>query len=195
MGYKTISSVLLVGGLALGTSAFAETASPSLLASTCAGCHGTNGSSVGPASPTIAGITPEYFVDTMTSYKNEERYSTIMGRIAKGYTDEEIKVMADYFAAQPFLRQAQEHDAEMAKTGKKLHKKYCEKCHEDGGVLADEGGILAGQWMPYLRHAMADFQSGAREMPKKMKRKVEDLQAKEGETGLEALTNFYGSYR
>lgn len=196
MGYKAISSLLLLGGLAFGaTSQAADMPSGQMLGNTCAGCHGTNGSSMGPATPTIAGITPEYFVDTMTSYKNGERESTIMTRIAKGYTDEEIKAMADFFSDKPFLRQAQAHDAEKADFGRKLHKKYCEKCHEDGGLKADEGGILAGQWMTYLNYALDDFASERRETPKKMARQMEKLQADQGDAGVEALVHYYGSQK
>jgi sulfide dehydrogenase cytochrome subunit len=70
-------------------------ASAAMLSNTCAGCHGTNGASGGPATPTIAGLEEEYFVDVMNQFKSGERYSTIMGHIAKGYTDDEIKKMAD----------------------------------------------------------------------------------------------------
>ena len=40
-------------------------ASATMLAETCAGCHGTDGASVGPASPTMAATYPEYFVEVM----------------------------------------------------------------------------------------------------------------------------------
>jgi sulfide dehydrogenase cytochrome subunit len=174
----------------------AATPSASMLANTCAGCHGTNGSSVGPASPTIAGISTEYFIETMAAYKKAERPSTIMSRIAKGYTEEEIKLMADFFSKQPFVRQPQKHDAAKAGTGKKIHKKYCEKCHEDGGTSSeDDAGILAGQWEPYLRFSMEDFTSGNREMEKKMKKKLEELQADHGDAGVDALMHYYSSFK
>ena len=78
------------------------TPSASMLANTCAGCHGTNGISVGPASPTIAGKSAEYLKEVMEAYKSGERHATIMDRIAKGYTEEEIALMAEYYAAMPF---------------------------------------------------------------------------------------------
>ena len=59
MGYNVIRSILLLGGLAAGSAALAaDLPSPAMLGNTCAGCHGTNGSSMGPATPSIAGITP-----------------------------------------------------------------------------------------------------------------------------------------
>ncbi len=194
MPHKTIgTALLLAGGLVLSsTSAFA--ADPTMLGNTCAGCHGTNGSSVGPATPSIAGLTEDTIVEAMKAYKSGERPSTIMGRIAKGYTDEEFKAMGQFFSKQKMVIYPQSTDAAKAKKGAKLHDKYCEKCHEDGGTVDDEGtSILAGQWMPYLTFSMEDFNAGTREMPKKMKRKLEKMLDKEGQAGLDSLINFYGS--
>ena len=190
----TIRILLLLFGSASFGTVLAATPSATMLANTCAGCHGTNGSSVGPASPTIAGISKEYFIETMTAYQKGERPSTIMSRIAKGYTEEEIKLMAGYFAKQPFVRKAQKFDGSKAKTGKKLHKKYCEKCHEKGGRSSeDDAGILAGQWQPYLLYTMEDFTSGNRSMEKKMKKKMDELQKAHGDKGVDALIHYYAS--
>ena len=186
---------MLFGSLLYGSS-FAATPSASMLANTCAGCHGTNGSSMGPASPTIAGISKDFFVETMEAYKSGERLSTIMGRIAKGYTDEEVKLMAGFFSKQPFVVQPQKFDTKKASFGKKLHKKYCEKCHEDGGTSSeDDAGILAGQWDQYIRYSMQDFTSGNREMTKKMKKKVKSLREEHGDDGIDALIHFYISHK
>jgi len=165
-----------------------------ILAMTCAGCHGPDGASGGPATPNIGGFSKEYFMEVMEGFASGEVPSTIMGRIAKGYTKEELELLADYFSKKPYVPAKQKFDAELAKKGKKLHEKYCEKCHSEGGRKPEEdSGILAGQWMPYLHFTMTDFLKGDREMTKKMKRKVEKLKAKEGMAGFEALLNFYAS--
>ena len=191
---KRLQGIFIACSVAIGGAAFAATPSASMLGNTCAGCHGTNGSSNGPATPTIAGISSEYFIETMEAYKDGSRPSTIMTRIAKGYTEEEIKLMAEFFSKQKFVRQSQKVDAKMAKRGKKLHKKYCEKCHEDDGrSTEDDAGILAGQWKPYLKYTLADFTSGNREMEKKMKKKLGQLQKSKGDAGIEDLLHFYAS--
>lgn len=194
MPHKTVgTALLLAGGLVLASSQ-ALAADPVMLGNTCAGCHGTNGSSVGPATPSIAGLAKDTIVESMKAYKSGERPSTIMGRIAKGYTDEEFEAMGEFFSKQKMVRYTQETDPAKVKKGAKLHDKYCEKCHEDGGSFDDEGtGILAGQWMPYLTFSFEDFNSGAREMPKKMKRKLEKMVKKEGQEGIESIVHFYGS--
>ncbi|MCW8934742.1 MAG: c-type cytochrome [Gammaproteobacteria bacterium] len=189
------SCLLLVLSMASGA-AIAATPGASMLANTCAGCHGTNGVSSGPAAPTIAGFSNDYFIGVMQQFKNAEIPSTIMTRIAKGYTDEEIKLMAKHFSEMEFKRKPQQFDAKKAAFGKRLHNKYCEKCHENGGRKSeDDAGILAGQWAPYLNNAMNDYTSGDREMHKKMKKKVDALQKDHGDAGLDALINFYASQK
>jgi sulfide dehydrogenase cytochrome subunit len=169
-------------------------ASAEMLANTCAGCHGTNGASNGPATPTIAGLSNEYFVEVMLGFKTAETPSTIMTRIAKGYSEDEIKAMASYFAKKPFVKAKQPFDEAAVRKGGKLHDKYCEKCHANAGQLPeDDSGILAGQWSPYLSATMADYVSGKREMTKKMRKKVKKLLDKEGEEGMKTLLNFYAS--
>jgi sulfide dehydrogenase cytochrome subunit len=194
---KKVLSLIVLGGLAVSGNSWSGTASALDLANTCAGCHGTDGSGFGPATPSLAGVSTEYFIDAMNSYKDPEgRNSTIMSRIAKGYTDEEIKLMAGYFSKQKMVRQAQTFDAKKAKAGAKLHKKYCEKCHEDGGRSSeDDAGILAGQWVEYLQFTMDDFKNGKRDMPKKMKKKVKKLEKKKGAEGMTQLMHFYGSQK
>jgi cytochrome c553 len=69
------------------------------LAATCANCHGTNGNAVGDMKP-LAGVAASKIVAMVADYKSGNQPATIMHQIAKGYTDEQIKLVAEYFAAQ-----------------------------------------------------------------------------------------------
>jgi sulfide dehydrogenase cytochrome subunit len=69
-----------------------------MLSITCAGCHGTDGRSTG-AIPGIADKSADYIEKAMLDFKAGKRPSTIMGRHAKGYSDAEIKLIAEYFAS------------------------------------------------------------------------------------------------
>ncbi|MES9964981.1 MAG: c-type cytochrome [Candidatus Sedimenticola sp. 20ELBAFRAG] len=205
MAYKTFTKAVLAAGLALAASSAAIAAdkvapklkmgaSDSMLANTCAGCHGTNGASQGPAAPTISGLSKDYFIETMQGFANGEIPSTIMGRIAKGYNEDEITQMANFYGDKPFVKAKQNFDAKLAKKGAKLHDKYCEKCHGDGGASAeDDAGVMAGQWVPYTNWQLANFKDGSREAPKKMMKKMKKMLDKEGSKGVEALLNFYAS--
>jgi len=129
-----IAQTLLASCIACASLAQAETPSPETLAYTCVGCHGANGNSTGPATPSIAGMGAEYFVESMEEFKAGERPNSIMTRIAKGYSSEEIEAMSTYFSAQTYMPAVQESDAAMAKSGAKLHDKHCEKCHAEAGT-------------------------------------------------------------
>ena len=192
---SAVSLVLSSAALAADAPELMSGASARMLSETCAGCHGTDGASVGPASPTIGGMNGEYFVELMKGFKNDEVYGTIMNRIAKAYSDEEIALMGAFFAGQKFVPAKQEFDESMVKDGQKHHDKYCEKCHSEGGVVLEEEEyyILAGQWTPYLQNALSDFREERREMPKKMKKQLDKLIEKEGDKGLDALWAYYAS--
>ncbi len=168
----------------------------SMLANTCAGCHGTNGVSTGPAIPTIAGLGEETFTDAMNAYKDKDggKNGTIMGRIAAGYSDEDIEAMAGFFAKQKFVPAKQEIDTAKAEAGKKLHEKNCKKCHEDGGASdVDGSSILAGQWKPYLNYTLKDVLSGDRTVGKKMLKKVKAVHGDGGDDAIAALVEYYAS--
>lgn len=190
---KVMQGALVLSGIAFSANVLAATPSASMLGNTCAGCHGTGGNTQGPATPGIAGISREYFVDMMEDYKSDERPGTIMNRIAKGYSDEEIELMAGYFAEKKYEPMTQEYDSAAARLGDMLHERSCEKCHEDGGMFAEDTAILAGQPKTYLKWSLADFQEGLREMPKKMKRRMDEVYKAKGDNGLNALVEYYAS--
>ena len=177
-------------GLMLAATQLTAAPSGTMLADTCAGCHGTDGASTGPAIPSIAGLSETYMVDTMKAFKSGERHSTVMGRIAKGYSEEEFALMATVFARQPIAVTMQKTDPAKVAAGKKLHKKNCAKCHDENGSLADDdAGILASQWAPYLKYSLMDTKAGTRSMPKKMTKKVKAL----SDADIDALVHFYAS--
>ena len=69
------------------------------LAATCANCHGTNGAARGEMK-VLAGVKADTLIAMMADYKSGAQPATIMHQISKGYTDEQIKLIAGYFAAQ-----------------------------------------------------------------------------------------------
>jgi sulfide dehydrogenase cytochrome subunit len=204
MRYRTFNYLLLITGMAMTSSATLAADAPApvllsgasgpMMAQHCDACHGPNGISSGPAIPSIAGISPEYFVELMQKFASGESYSTVMDRMAKAYTEDELKLLAKYYSTKPFVKAKQNFDSAKVKDGAKLHEKYCEKCHAKGGTSAeDDAGILAGQWTPYLQWTLDDYRAGKREPTKKMKKKLEQLIANEGDAGIEALLSYYAS--
>jgi len=106
MALATISAPCIAVGWAaaialLGSaSALAQTeiSRGEVIATTCFTCHGTNG--VSPSSiPSINEIPPTRMIDILKGFRSGQRASTIMGRHASGYTDEEIVEVANYFGS------------------------------------------------------------------------------------------------
>ncbi|CAG0907260.1 unnamed protein product, partial [Cyprideis torosa] len=125
------------------------------LYSSCAGCHGTDGLSQSTHIPTIQGLNFQYFYAVMQDYRKDQRPSTIMGRIAKGYKSSKLQSMALHFGSKPWTGVRGEFDGELAQRGKALHKEYCEQCHEQNGHFQDrETPPLAGQAKNYLYNQM-----------------------------------------
>ena len=69
------------------------------LAATCANCHGTNGAARGDMKP-LAGVAADKIIAMINDFKSGNTPATIMHQISKGYTDEQIRLVAGYFAAQ-----------------------------------------------------------------------------------------------
>jgi sulfide dehydrogenase cytochrome subunit len=82
--------------LCLGPAA-AQTAPALLAAEGCIGCHGPQGAGMGPIAP-LAGRDQAELVAAMLAFRANERPGTIMGRVARGYTDAEIAAIAAHFA-------------------------------------------------------------------------------------------------
>jgi sulfide dehydrogenase cytochrome subunit len=68
-------------------------------AASCSGCHPTS-RAVTVAMPRLAGADPAQFLAAMQGFKSGQRPATVMDRIAKGFTDDELRAMAQWFAAQ-----------------------------------------------------------------------------------------------
>ncbi len=77
----------------------AEMASGAVLTYTCFSCHGTDGKSAGDM-PTIAGKSEDYITEKLKAFKSGELEATVMDRIAKGFTDDEIAALAKFFSGQ-----------------------------------------------------------------------------------------------
>jgi len=69
------------------------------LAATCANCHGTEGRSATKEVVSLAGLPKEHIVSQMKAFKDGTRPATVMHQLAKGYTDQQIDLLAAYFAA------------------------------------------------------------------------------------------------
>jgi sulfide dehydrogenase cytochrome subunit len=159
----------------------------------CSKCHGEDGVSMDPKYPTIAGIPAEIQEDALYAYRDGGRNCEsvpMMCKMVKKLTDDQIVEMSAHFSAMPFRPAEQDFDADLATKGEALHNENCQACHGDGPEEADSS-ILHGQWADYLRYALAQYAAGVREQPPNMKKRTDELT----EADIDALVNFYASYR
>jgi len=89
----------VLAGAALLVAAVPASAEPGrLLASQCAQCHGTNGA--GPGFAELAGKSSYDLFHGLLEMKYRP-IEGIMDRQARGYTDEQLRLIADYLSTLP----------------------------------------------------------------------------------------------
>ena len=69
-------------------------------AASCSGCHAAKAGVDTPV-PRLAGQDATAMVAAMQAYRSGQRPATVMDRIAKGFSDDEVKAIAAWFGAQP----------------------------------------------------------------------------------------------
>ena len=85
--------------LVLGIASTVEAAEPPAGALSCSGCHPASAKVESPVPP-IRGRDPAAIVTAMLAFRSGERPSTVMGRLAKGFSDEETRAIATWLAMQ-----------------------------------------------------------------------------------------------
>lgn len=91
-----VGAVLLVLCAAAGPGWAASAAPPG--ASSCSGCHSPT-PGVGAAVPGLTGLDAQGIAAAMAAYRTGERAATVMGRIARGFSEEESRAIAAWIAA------------------------------------------------------------------------------------------------
>ena len=87
----------LLAGSAAAQQRSAAISDTELAAQACNVCHG-NASYVSPTMPRIRGVDAGALYTSLIELKTDRRPATIMNRIAKGYSDEQLKAIAEYLS-------------------------------------------------------------------------------------------------
>lgn len=173
---KFIITLLL--GLSAATTANATTGDAEAgktKSATCAACHGTDGNSLVPMYPKLAGQSADYIVKQLTDFKlgatsggSAGRVDPIMGGMTMALSEQDMADLGAYYQAQKISDGAGSADA----LGKKLYLggnsasniSACVACHGvDGDGMAKAGFPAVGsQNVDYLKIQLEKFRSGAR---------------------------------
>lgn len=141
----------------------------------CVACHAADGNSTIAANPVLAGQHPEYTYKQLTNFKPQggkpaERSNGVMAGMVASLSDEDMKNLAAYFAAQkPKPRTAR--DAALAKQGEAIYRggiigkgvAACASCHSPNGAgMPAQFPRLAGQHAEYTAAQLKAFRGGQR---------------------------------
>ena len=91
MRFLVLAALLLVSAAAAGAEA-----PPG--ASSCSGCHALRPDVVTPV-PRLNGRSAAELFSQMQAFRSGQRPSTVMGRIAKGFSEAETQAIAEWYAA------------------------------------------------------------------------------------------------
>jgi cytochrome c553 len=128
------------------------------LAAACAKCHGEDGNSNIPGTPSLAGQQPHYLVTAIQEYHQGERKTATMKSRLRDSDKLELEKLALYFASQTPAQRAAPSFGDPA-AGEPTSA-MCGGCHGARGVSADaETPSLAGQDAQYLVKAIKAYRT------------------------------------
>lgn len=141
----------------------------------CVACHAADGNSPTPANPSLAGQHPEYTYKQLMNFKPQggkkaERENGVMAGMVASLSEDDMKNLAAYFAAQKAKPRAA-RDAALAKQGEAIYRggilakgvAACASCHAPNGAgMPAQFPRLAGQHAEYTAAQLKAFRGGQR---------------------------------
>ncbi|HLT91299.1 MAG TPA: c-type cytochrome [Woeseiaceae bacterium] len=180
---------LAIGALSFGTLAHAQVLVEGSVEAgqaksvPCAACHGPDGNSVNPQWPSLAGQSARYIVQQLQAFKNGERSDPLMTPQAMMLSEEDMRNLAVYYAAQEPAPKTVA-DVSLLEKGQALYRggdpesgaAACSACHgpTGRGNPAAAYPMLRGQYAPYVAKQLRDYASGQRksDQPTRMMREI-----------------------
>ena len=93
---RWLLALLSASGLALGQPS--DTLQARSWAAACTGCHGGE-ERAEPGMASLAGAQRESMFATLLDFKSGRLQATVMQQLARGYDDEQLRAIADYFSS------------------------------------------------------------------------------------------------
>jgi cytochrome c553 len=170
----------------------------------CANCHGDEGVSDSPDTPSLAGQLAHYTYKQLRDYKDDKRVDRIMQRASRALSDQDMADMAAYYAALPLPEP--QNDNTGGEVAERLVKRgdgprlipACQGCHGRSGQGNVTGGVgfaampvLVGQYPEYIAQTMRDYRSGER--ANDVYSVMRAIAAQLTDDEIDALADYYGT--
>ena len=164
----------------------------------CVGCHGTDGNSLGPTFPNLAGQHANYMVQQLQAFKSGARSDPSMTPMAMPLTEQDMVDLAAYYTSQTFNKTSTASE-DSVKLGQKIYRggnkktglPACAGCHGPQGLgnPAANYPMLSGQHQEYTVKQLKDYQSGARK-PEGNAAIMRDIATKMSEDEMKVVTDY-----
>jgi cytochrome c553 len=136
----------------------------------CAACHGPDGNSTNPQWPKLAGQHAKYIYQQLRDFKQKERLNPIMNAQAANLSEQDMRDLAAYYAAQTTSPGSAGDD--IPQLGAQLWRggilergvPACAACHGPAG-LGNAAAVfprLSYQHAPYVAGELREYRSGER---------------------------------
>jgi cytochrome c553 len=153
----------------------------------CAACHGADGNSTIAVNPKLAGQHPEYLYKQLSNFRSKdgkpaERVNAIMGALASGLSEADMRNVSAYYASQTQTPEKAKGSRESIELGQKLWRggdqskglPACAGCHGPAGAgMPAQYPRIAGQHAEYTESQLKYFRVAERANdPAKMMRMI-----------------------
>ena len=129
-------------------------------AAMCVGCHGVNGNSSMPGTPSLAAQNARYIYLQLRDFQEGRRENPMMSPMAADLSRAEMQELANYFSKQKLTRKNFKADPAKAKLGQaKADETLCAMCHLGEFVGQNEIPKVAGQNFDYVVKTLKDFKA------------------------------------
>lgn len=169
MKYRHLLLVTALGMIGTGCTNIENSrdlANPSVSGTTlarqvCSLCHGVDGRSTSPNFPNLAAQQPTYFITQMKGFRDHSRVDPAgfeyMWGLSRSLTDDQIKALADYYAAQTAASPGSAGDPAVVARGKVVFETGVPEKNVTACIACHGPQAQGNEQFPRLAHQHADY--------------------------------------
>ncbi len=190
-------------GLAAEPAAKADPAlAQPIVTKVCAACHATDGNSVSPANPVLAGQHAQYVAKQLADFKaNKDRKNPVMYGMASALSAQDMQNLGAYFETQKPKNRAAK-DPALVKLGQQVYRggimskgvAACASCHGPNGAgVPAQFPRVGGQYADYSAAQLQTFRTGER--TNDPNRIMRSIAAKLSDSEIKAVSEYMAGLR